>query len=284
MNQRAGSERPISPSGSSKAFRVSVPGGDVKVVAGRPSSLRRPADEGGDEPIQRGGLLDRELQQVRLVGGRERVCVARVDLPLRRVVLVVDAEEREPEPAHVVFHLADDALGVGPNVHAVDEPGGGLVGQEPPLRRPAQQEELELVADGDVEPLRLGGGDRPAEDVAGIGLERLAVEPAVGQADRGLPLPRDDAEGVEIGDDLHVAEVDLVANPGPVGHHSHVVDGEDRDAEVEPVVARVLEDLERDHLRARRADQVRVVHADASDARVRELTQLVRDHQPSSSS
>ena len=253
------------------------------MVAGRPAALGRPADEGGDEPVERGGLLDGELEQVRLVGRREGVREARVDLPLRGVVLVVDADERKAEPADVVLHLADDASRVGARVHAVDEPGRRLVRLEPALRSPAQEEELELVADRDVQALRLGGGDRPAEDVARVSLERLVVEPAVGEADRGLPLPGDDAKGLEIGHDLHVAEVDLVADPGPVGHHPGVVDGEDRDAEVEAVVAGLFEHLQRDHLGPRRPDQVGVVDADASDARLGELTQLVGDHHFSSS-
>ena len=166
MNQRADSETPSSALGIVECVPLTIPGRDVEVVAGRPSAFGRLADEGGDEPVERGRLLDRELEEMRLVGGRHRVREARVDLPLRGVVLVVDANEGQPEPADVVLHLANDASGIGPRVHPVDEPGRRLVRLELALRRPAQEEELELVADGDLQALRLGGGDRPAEDVA----------------------------------------------------------------------------------------------------------------------
>ena len=58
------------------------------------------------------GLLDGELQEMGVVGGVERVGEARVDLPVRGVVLLVHADEREPQVADVVLHLADNAFGV----------------------------------------------------------------------------------------------------------------------------------------------------------------------------
>jgi hypothetical protein len=154
---------------------------------------------------------------------------------------MVHTDEREPEPADVVLHLPDDTAGIGPRVHPVDEPGRRLVGLQPAFRSPAQQEELELVADGDAEALVLGGGDRSAQDVAGVGFEGLPVETAIGEADGRLSLPRNDPESLQVGSDLHVAEVDLVPNPGPVGHDPRMVDGEDRHAEVEPFLTRSLE-------------------------------------------
>jgi hypothetical protein len=152
-----------------------VPGGEVEVVARGPTSLRRAADEGRDEAVDRSGLLDGEFQQVRLVGGCERIRKTCVDLPLRGVVLMVHADEREPEPADVVLHLTDDAAGIGPRVHPIDEPGRRLVRLQPAFWSPAQQEELELVADGDAEALVLGCGDPPAQDVPGVGFEGLPV-------------------------------------------------------------------------------------------------------------
>ena len=49
------------------------------------------------------------FEEVRVVGRLQRLVVAAVDLPLRRVVLLVHADEREPERAHAVLHLADHA-------------------------------------------------------------------------------------------------------------------------------------------------------------------------------
>ena len=61
--------------------------------------------------MHRGDLLDRELQQVRVVGGLQGVVVAGVDLPLRGVVLLVDADEGQAEAAYGVLHRADDPAG-----------------------------------------------------------------------------------------------------------------------------------------------------------------------------
>ena len=132
------------------------------------------------------------------------------------------------------------------------------------------------MAHEDPQALRLGGGNRPAEDVAGVCLERFVVETAICEADGRVPLPRNDPESLEVGHDLHVAEVDLVPDPGPVGHDPAMVDGEDRDAEVEAVLARSLELVQRDDLGPRGADEVGVVDADASDARLGELAQACR--------
>ena len=97
-----------------------VPGGDVEVIAGRPT-FHRPPHERGDEPVHRGDLLDRQLQEMRVISGLERTAVAGVDLPLRRVVLLVRADEREAEPAYRVLHRTQDSAWVDARVHAVHE-------------------------------------------------------------------------------------------------------------------------------------------------------------------
>ena len=117
-------------------------------------------------------------------------------------------------------------------------------------------------------------GDRALEDPARVGRERLAVEEAVGETDRGVPLPGHDAGGREVRHDGHVAELQLVPHSGVVRHHARVVDREHRHAEVEPLLGGLFGQLEGDHLGARRAEQVAVVHAQPCDSGFPKVVEL----------
>ena len=76
---------------------------------------------------------------------------------------------------------------------------------------------------------------------------------------------------VEVRAHLHVAQEYFVTQAGLVGHHALMVDREDRDAEVDAVLHRLLEQIERDHLGPGCAEQVAVVDAHARDAGGAEL-------------
>ncbi len=133
-------------------------------------------------------------------------------------------------------------------------------------RRP-EKEELELVARERPEPPPLHLVDGPLQELARRRRERRAVEVDVADRDRGLSLPGDERERREVGHELRVAEVDLGSKPCPVDHLPGVIDTERGDAEVEPVLARLVDVVERDDLVSRDAEQVGEVHAQARRAR-----------------
>jgi hypothetical protein len=253
-----------------------LPRREVQVVTGRSSALDRPADERGHEAVHRGGLLDRELQQEGLVGGRERLAEARIDLPLGRVVFVVGTHEREAESTDVLLHRAQHAVGVHPGVETVGEARGRLVALQAARLPATEEKELELVADGEPQATGLGSAERPPQHAPRVGLQRLPVQEAIPDADRGALLPRQPAKGRQVRPHLHVAEVDLVPEARPVGHRTGVIDREDGHAEVQPPAGRLLEQLERDQLRAGRPVVVGIVDPNAGDTVPRELTHVCR--------
>ena len=241
------------------------------MVAGRTTPVERPPHERRHQSVRRGRLLDRELEQVSVVGGRERVVEPRVDLPVRGVVLLVDAYERQTERADVVLHLPDHALRIDPPVEPVDRGRVRLVEGDAALGRSPQEVELELVPDRHLEPALACRGDGALQHPARIGLERLTAEEAVAEADRRVPLPRQHPKRREVGTDLHVTEAHLVAQPRAVRHDARVVDRHHGDAEVDAVGAELLEEIERDDLRARHPEEIRVVDPDPVDARLGKL-------------
>ena len=93
--------------------QVQVEAGSLVVVPGL-------ADERGQQPVDRGHLLDHVLEQVGAVGCVQRVGVAQVDLVLRAAELVVGGVGAEIHVDARVQHPAQQSARVGNGAHRVD--------------------------------------------------------------------------------------------------------------------------------------------------------------------
>ena len=278
MLELAGNEVPAEIGETVLALRVLEgvvavrPEREVEVVAGRAFALDRLPHERGDEAVLRSNLLDRELQQMRVVGSLERVGIPQVDLPLRPEVLLVRADVRQPEGADRVLHLTDHASCVDRRRVGVDHAGlGGIVLE--PVRAGAEQEELELVPAGSCVAALVELGDRALEDPARVARQQLAVEVDVGHADPGLSLPGKHLERGEVRVDLHVPELRLRAKPGLLDHLARVRDGVRPDAEIDAFLDQFLEHRQRHDLVPGDPGQVREVDPDTLDACLPRLVQ-----------
>ncbi len=182
-------------------------------VHARPGVLgERLGHERGEDALLEGHLLDDGPEGHDVVGGRERVGVAQVDLVLPGSALVVAELHRDAHrlehgdggPAEVV------AVAVG---HVVEVAGlvdglGALAGGPALL----EEEELDLGVGVEREALVRGLGQGPLQHVPGVGDARGAV--GQGQVAehpggaRALAAPRQHLEGGGVGLGQHVGLVD----------------------------------------------------------------------------
>ena len=208
-------------------------------------------------------LLDRDLFDDRaerhdVVGRRQRVGVAQVDLVLTRSALVVAELDGDAEvlqhphraTAEVVRRSAGDVVEVAGRVDRL-----GPVGAE---GRGLQQVELDLGVRVEREPGVGGLRERALEDVAGIG-------------DGGLPVGRRDvAEHARRRVDLAAPRQDLERRRVGMGEQVRLVragEALDRRAvEAEPLAERPLDLGGRDRDRLQGADDVGEPQADELDA------------------
>ena len=210
-----------------------------------------------------GDLLDDDAVRHRLVGHRERVVVAHVDLVLRRgdlvvVVLDLDADRLERRD-RVVAHLGRRILHGHREVATLVDRLGALVVLE--------EEVLELRADVErVEAHLLHALEGELEDVARVALVRRAVgldDVADHAADLGAELvavvvdgPRHQLERRRIRDRDHVRLLDPVEA------------GDRRAVEAHPVVERALHLVGRDRERLEVPLEIREPEEDVLDALV----------------
>ena len=214
-------------------------------------------------PVPGGDLLDDDAVRHRLVGHRERVVVAHVDLVLRRgdlVVVVLDLDpDRLERRDRVVAHLGRRILHGHREVAALVDRLGALVVLE--------EEVLELRADVErVEAHLLHSLEGELEDVARVALVRRAVgldDVADHAADLGAELvavivdgPRHQLERRRIGDRDHVRLLDPVEP------------GDRRAVEAHPVVERALHLVRRDRERLEMPLEIREPEEDVLDALV----------------
>ena len=219
----------------------------VRVHAGAVLAEQRLRHEGRVVAVPRGDLLHDQAVRDRVVGHRERVRVAHVDLVLGRADLVVVVLDRDPDRLErvdrVVAYLGGRVLRGHREVAALVERLRALVVLE--------HEVLELGADVEgVEAHALHPVERFAEDVARVALVRRAVgrddvadHPRDVRADRVPVLverSRHELEARRVGDRHHVRLLDRV-------------EARDRRAvEAHPVVQRLL------HLRGRDRERLEV--------------------------
>ena len=154
-----------------------------------------------------GDLLHGEAIGHHLVGHRERVGVAEVDLVLGRRDLVVDVLDGDPHRLEVL-HGALAVVGGDVERRLVEV--AALVEEGRVVDRP-EVEVLELRTDVEREPLVRGPGELTLEDPARVAVERRAVrleDVAEHPRHRLLGLPRDHLEGGGVGERHHVGFLD----------------------------------------------------------------------------
>ena len=154
---------------------LALPQRDVGVHARALHAGQRLGHEGGEDALLARHLLDHHAGRHHGVGHGEGVGVAQVDLVLAARVLVLGVLDGD---AHLLEHQHRAPAQVAREVgHGQVEVGAGVEGDRAPLG----------VGVGEVEELHLGRGEegvaggpgpleRPAQGVAGVTLERRAVE------------------------------------------------------------------------------------------------------------
>ena len=126
---------PVAPLGvDERVLTVATSQRRVEMEARALVVVPRLADEGREQALEGGELLDRALEAERAVGRLERVAVVEVDLELAAAVLVVPGERAEPEIVDAAQeawqHPARVACGPG----RVDAARNVLVASEAPRR------------------------------------------------------------------------------------------------------------------------------------------------------
>ena len=240
----------------------------MRVHAGAVLAEQRLRHERRVVAVPGGDLLDDDPVGHRLVGHRERVVVAHVDLVLGRrdlVVVVLDLDpDRLERRDRVVAHLGRRVLHGHREVATLVDRLGALVVLE--------EEVLELRADVErVEAHLLHPLERELEDVARVALVRRAVgldDVADHAADLRAELvpvvvdgPRHDLERRRVGDRDHVGLLDPVEP------------GDRRAVEAHPVVERALHLVGRDRERLEMPLEVGEPEEDVLDALVLDALQ-----------
>lgn len=203
--------------------------------------------EGDRDALLGGDLLGAGLVDHVLVAGDQGLVVAEGDLVLAGVALALGGLDGEAGAGHLVADAAQqglDAAGAEHRVVDVVLVGRGeaaVAGVPGLLVGVLEDDELQLRADlGGVaeggEPVEL-----PAQYLAGRGGHRGAVGPGeVGGDHRGALVPRDAAQGVQVGIHGEVAVAGLPGGHGVAVDGVHVgVDGE----QVVAALGAVVEDL-----------------------------------------
>ena len=221
------------------------------VLAERLGHERRP------DALLEGDLLDDGAEGHDVVGRRECVGIAQVDLVLPGRALVMaelhrDAhvlQQRDRGPAKVVGGAVWDVVEVAA---VVDRHGS-----DPLALRRVQQEELDLGVGVEGEPQVGGPAQGPAQDVARVGETGLPVRgEQVAEHSRGarvLPAPRQHLEGRRVGLDEHVGLIDA----------GEALDG--RAVEADPLGERTLKLGGRNRHRLQRPDDVGEPQPDEPD-------------------
>ena len=240
----------------------------MRVHAGAVLAEQRLRHEGRVVAVPRGDLLHDQAVRDRVVGHRERVGVAHVDLVLRRADLVVVVLDRDADRLQrvdrVVAHLGGRVLGGHREVAALVER----------LRAPVvlEEEVLELRADVErVEAHALHPVESLAEDIAGIAL----VGRAVG-GDDVAHHPRDvraDGVSVIVERARHELEARRIRDRHHVGLLDGVETGDRRPVEAHAVVQRLLHLRRRDRERLEMALEVGEPEEDVLDALVPDALQ-----------
>ena len=198
-----------------------------------------------------GDLLGPVLVDRMLVGGLERLAVAEVDLVLAEVALALGGLDGQTCRGHLVANPPDQRLdprGAEQRVVDVVEVGRveiAVAGAPGVLVRRLEDDELELGPGVGDQPALGEPGDLASQDLPRRGDDLGAVGPLqVGDHHHGARLPRDRAQGREVGLHLEVAVAAL-----PRGHlvptdRVHVdVDGEQVVAPLGPVLEHLVEEM-----------------------------------------
>ena len=228
----AGRGQAVFVAGIGEGVGLTLEEAEVGVHARTLHAGQRFGHEGGEDPAFGRDLAYEQAERHDVVGHRERVGVAEVDLVLAGSVLVEGVLDRDPHRLEHLERVAPDVTGdvgggqleVGPGVERLEGLGRIAV---------AEQEVLHLGSDHEREPALGCRVEVSAEDLAGVALERAVVGVGDVAEHAGGPLggitPREQLErgGIRLGQ--HVALLDAAES------------GDRGAVEVHPLLERVLQ-------------------------------------------
>ena len=169
--------------------------------------VERPPQERCELPVLLADLAYQELEQERLIGGRDRIRVLDVHLVRGVVVLAAPTLDREPTADRRVDELVDDARRVDRHPRAVDAVRRNGYG-DPTARQLFHQIELELERDLRLEVHLAPRVARLAKGVPRVPGRGLPVKLHVGDTNERVRLPSL-PERVTVQHRLHVVQADV---------------------------------------------------------------------------